>query len=106
MITPQQVIGGNTLTKCRLGKNARTFSKNSNTQDSIRISRLKKRLRKLYNKENFKPEIKLIIENLLDELIGMEHAKDAKVCVNIILKLESEKDFRALERQYAKSSNF
>ena len=78
MITPQQVIGGNTLTKCRLEKNARTFSKNSNTEESIRISRLKKRLRKLYNKENFKPEIKLITENLLDELIGNGACKRCK----------------------------
>ena len=38
-------------------ENGRTFSKNSTNQENIRISRLKKRLRNLYKKENFKPEI-------------------------------------------------
>ena len=37
--------------------NAKIFSKNSNTQENIRISRLKERLRNLYNKERFKPDI-------------------------------------------------
>ena len=36
-------------------RNARTFSKNSTTQKNIWILRLKKRLRSLYIKENFKP---------------------------------------------------
>ena len=35
-------------------KNASIFSKSFTTQKNIRISRLKKRLRNLYNKENFK----------------------------------------------------
>ena len=38
-------------------ENGRTFSKNLTNQGNIRISRLKKRLRNLYEKENFKLEI-------------------------------------------------
>ena len=37
-------------------------------QENIRISILKRRLQNLYKKENFKPEIKPMIENLQDEL--------------------------------------
>ena len=37
-------------------------------QAVIRISILKKRLQNLYKKENFRSEIKPIIENLQDEL--------------------------------------
>ena len=37
-------------------KNASTFSKYSTTQEN-RISGLKKMLRNLYNKENFKPDL-------------------------------------------------
>ena len=37
-------------------------------KENIRISILKRRLQNLYKKENFKPEIKPIIENLQDEL--------------------------------------
>ena len=36
----------------------------STTQEKIKISRLKMRLRKLYKKENFTPEIKPMIENV------------------------------------------
>ena len=54
------------------------FPKNSTTQENIRISRLKSSLRKLYNKDNFKPEIKLTIKNLLDELIGKKTCKRCK----------------------------
>ena len=50
-------------TKCQIKENARSFSKNS-TKKENRISRLKKRLRNLCNKENFKPEIKPLINNL------------------------------------------
>ena len=57
-------------TKSLLKKKARTFSEKFTTQENIRISRLKKRLRNLYNKENLKPEIKTIIKNLQDKLIG------------------------------------
>ena len=37
-------------------------------QENIRISILKRRLQNLYKKENFKPKIKPLIENLQDEL--------------------------------------
>ena len=51
-------------------------------------------------------------ENLPDELyqLDSEHAKGAKLCVNIMLELKVEKScktcFNVLERQYAKSNNF
>ena len=44
-------------------RNARTFSKCSTTQENIRISGVKKRLRNLYNKENFEP----VLSNALDK---------------------------------------
>ena len=44
-------------TKPCFKENGGTFSKNSTNQGNIRISRMKKRLRNLYKKENFKPEI-------------------------------------------------
>ena len=46
-------------------------------QENIRISILKRRLRNLYKKENIKPEIKPMIENLQDELSQLEN-KQAK----------------------------
>ena len=50
-------------------------------QENIRISRLKKRLQNLYRKENFKPEIKILIKNLQDELYSLEskQARGAKI---------------------------
>ena len=48
-ITPQQVIGGNIL-NLTWNKVAITFSKNANTEENIRISRLQKRLRNFYRK--------------------------------------------------------
>ena len=45
--------------------NARTFFKNSTTQKNIRISRLKKSWRNVYNKVNFKPEL----SNTLDKTL-------------------------------------
>ena len=51
-------------TKFYFKENVTTFSKNSTTEENIRISRLKKRLKNLYKKENLKPEIKPMIENL------------------------------------------
>ena len=47
-------------------KNARTFSKNPTTQENIRISRLKRRLRNLYNKDHFKPDL----SNTLDKTLA------------------------------------
>ena len=40
---------------------------NSNTQEKIRISRQKKGLRSLSKKENFKSEIKSMIDNLQEK---------------------------------------
>ena len=44
-----------------------------------------RRLQNLYKRENFKPEIKLMIENLQDELYQLENkqAKGAKLAANI-----------------------
>ena len=66
-----------------------TFSKNSTTQENIRISRLKKdcktsnQIKK--KKENFKPDKKPMIENLQDELYQLinKQAIGAKLCSNI-----------------------
>ena len=62
--TLQQVTGGKTLNLV-LKKMLELFLK---IQENIRISILKRRLQNLYKKENFKPEIKPMIENLQDEL--------------------------------------
>ena len=74
-------------------ENARTFCKNSTSQENFRFSRLKKRLRGLYKKENFKPEIEPMIENLQDELYQLENkqAKGAKLRANIRFQLDGEK---------------
>ena len=74
-------------------ENGRTFSKTSTSQGNIRISRLKKRLRNLYKKENFKPEIKSVIKNLQEELYQLENkqAKCAKLRAKIKWELEGEK---------------
>ena len=74
-------------------ENARTFYKSSTTQGNIRISGLKKRLQNLYKKENFKPEVKSVIENLQDEVYQLENkqAIGAKLCANIRWELEGKK---------------
>ena len=54
-------------TKSKISKN---FTKQENIR--IRICRIKNRLKSLYKKENFKPEIKPMIENLRDELCQLE----------------------------------
>ena len=61
-------------TKSSFKENARNFSKNSNTQENIRASRLKGDC-KIYikKKKKFKPEIKPIIENLQDSLYQLEN---------------------------------
>ena len=59
-------------TKSKFKENARTFSQNSTTQENIRISRLKEDFKTYTRKENFKPEIKPVIENLQDELYQLE----------------------------------
>ena len=92
-------------TKSQIKDNARLFAKNSTKQENIRISRLKKRLRNLYKKENFKPEIKPMIQNLQDKLYTLEskQAKGTKILANIKWDLEGEKCsktfFNVLERQ-------
>ena len=58
--------------KCEIKNNVRTFSKNSTKQENIRISRLKKRLRNLYKKENYKPEIRPMINTSQDEIYLLE----------------------------------
>ena len=70
----QQVTGGKTLNLVL--KILELFLK---IQENTRISILKRGLWNLYKKENFKPEIKPIIENLQDELSQLEN-KQAKKC--------------------------
>ena len=50
-------------------------------QENIRVPILKRRLRMLCKKENFKSEVKQMIENLQDELYELENkqAKSAKL---------------------------
>ena len=62
-------------------------------QENIRISILKRRLGNLYKKENFRPEIKPMIENLQDELSRLvnKQAKSAKLLADIRWKLEGKK---------------
>ena len=66
---------------------------------------MKRRLRNLYYKENFKPEIKPRIENLKNELYQLENKQDkgGKLCANIRWDLEGRKCsktfFKVLERQ-------
>ena len=67
-----------------------------------------KRLKNLYNKENFKSEITSWTENLPDELYQLEseHAKGAELHKNIILEFEGEKRFKTyFIVQYVKSNN-
>ena len=54
---------------------------------------MKRRLRNLYYKENFKPEIKPKIENLKNKLYQLENkqAKGGKLCTNIRWDLEGRK---------------
>ena len=97
--------------KCKIKNNVRTFSKNSTKQENIRISRLKKRLRNLYKKENYKPEIRPMINTFQDELYLLEskQAKGAKIRANIRWDLEGEKCsktfFQVLERQNMQNLN-
>ena len=77
----QQVTGGKRLNL--LLKILELFLK---IQENIRISILKRGLWNLYKKENFKPEIKPIIENLEDEFSQPENkqAKSAKLRANTL----------------------
>ena len=71
-------------TKSCFKENAKIFSKNCTTQENMTILRLKWDY-KTYKKENFKPEIKPMTENLQDDLYQLENkqAKGAKLRANI-----------------------
>ena len=75
------------------------------THGNIIISMLKRKLRNLYKKENFKPEIKPMIENLQDELYQFENkqVKIVKLLANMRWELEgkecSKSFFKVIERQ-------
>ena len=84
-ITLQQVTGEKTLNLAL--KMLELFLK---IQENIRISILKRRLRNLYKKENIKPEIKPMIENLQDEPSQLENKK-VKLRTNIRWELEGKK---------------
>ena len=89
--------------KCKIKGNARIFSKNSTEKENISISGLKKRLRNLYKKENYKPEIKPTINTFELYLLESKQAKGTKIRANIRWGLEGEKCsktfFKVLERQ-------
>ena len=72
-------------TKSIFKENARTFSKNSTIQENIRTSRLKEDCKTYTKKQNFKPKIKIIIENLQGEPYQLESKqwKVAKLGPNI-----------------------
>ena len=74
-----------------------TFFQNSTTQENIRISILKRRLKNLCKKENFTPESKPMIEIQPDELCQSEseHAKGTKLHENIIMELKEKKFSKA-----------
>ena len=63
------------------------FLKKSTTQENIKILTLNKRLQNLKTaqRENFKPEIKLMIENLQNNIYQLENkqAKGAKLRADI-----------------------
>ena len=60
----------------------------------------------MYKKENFKPEVKALINNLQDELYSLEskQARGARIRANIRWDLEGENCsksfFKILERQH------
>ena len=60
----------------------------------------------MYKKENFKPEVKALINNLQDELYSLEskQARGARIRANIRWDLEGEKCsksfFKILEKQH------
>ena len=94
----QQVTGGKTLNLV-LKKLLELVLK---IQGNIRISILKGRLQNLYKKENFKLEIKPMIENLKEWTLENKQAKSSKLGANIRSKLEEEKcfkTFKVLDRQ-------
>ena len=62
------------------------MSKYSTTQENIRISRLKEDCKTYTKKENFKPEIKSMIENLKDEVCQLE--KNTQKVLNLVLILD------------------
>ena len=85
----------------RFKENAKILSKNSTTQGNSIISRLK---------EDFKLEIKVIIENLQDELYKLEK-KEKKQVLNLVLMLnrswraKSAPKCSSWKIAYTKSSN-
>ena len=93
-------------TKYQIKEKIRSLSKNSTKHENIRISRLKKRLRNLYKKENYNPKIKPMINAFQDELYHLEakQANGAKIRANIRWDLEGKKCsktfFKVLERQH------
>ena len=89
------MTGGNTpifVLKRMLGR----FLKISSLM-KILISRLKEDYETSIKKENFKPEIKPMIENLQDELYQIENkqAKGAKLRANIRWELEGKNFFQS-----------
>ena len=97
--TLQQVTGGKTLNLV-LKKMLERFLKMLLFQKNIRISTPKRRLQNLYKKENFKPQIKPMIENLQDELYQLEN-KQAKTFLTMLQNFHQS----TWKTDYAKSNN-
>ena len=72
-------------------------------QENIRISILKRRLRNLYKKENFKLEIEAMTENLQFYQLDNKQARSAKLRANIRWELQGKKCsktfFKVLQKQ-------
>ena len=79
-------------------KDIRTFLENSRKYQNFNTE---ERLRNLYKKENFEPEIEPIIENLQDELSQFENkqAETVKLCANIRWVQKMLHNFVQTERQ-------
>ena len=73
----------------------------------ILISRLKEDYETSIKKENFKPEIKPMIENLQDELYQIENkqAKGAKLRANIRWELAGKNFFQSTWKTESEKSN-
>ena len=74
-------------------------------QENIRISILKRRLRNLYKKENFKLEIEAMTENLQFYHLDNKQARSAKLRANIRWELQGKKMLQNLLQSTSKAES-
>ena len=96
-------------TKSYFKENAKIFLKSSTTQRKYYNFKTKIRLQNIHKKENLKPEIKPMIENLQDELYQLEN-KHKVLKIVLTLEVGGQKMFQNFlestwKRKYAKSNN-